>query len=568
MQPGTDNDSHQWIAGKRVLVVDQEGQELELLKSVLAQFGVLVETATDASEAVRILQREKTDLLISNLGIQDEDASILLGEIRAQALKGKAKIPAIALITHVGLVDPRSILSAGYDAYLPRSFEAETLLAMLSALSPRMDAINSAPAIESGSEIASIISETSPAGVRAGDLPTRVNPDPPAARGCGLARILIIDEDPEIHQLLSTRLKVRGFVVQNAFDRDSALRLLEDFAPDIAFLDATLPQFSFSDLLKVIRAQNWDMAVVLMMPRGTEQFAIEALRQGAADCLRKPFDREEFQTLLNRVISHLVLSRRIVTLQRQLDIEMSRAAEVQAQLLPAESPLLSDFDLAARCVPSKKVGGDFYDWIKLSPTRLTLTVGDVMGKGMSAALMMATVRAVIRGAALQNTAASTIQAAARAMDSDLERCGSFVTLFHAQLDLESGRLTYVDAGHGYVMLRRASGLLEELGPAGLPMGVFSDEIYQEGCTVLNPGDTLVVYSDGLLHALPELSRDRLSLAAQINFQESALELVSGITTRACAAGPLSDDLTVAVLHRRIHQKVTEAVIQDGEAVCA
>src|ERR1051326_7390357 len=304
-------------------------------------------------------------------------------------------------------------------------------------------------------------------------------------------RILIADDDPDIHLLLRTRLEARGYRVESAFNGAGALTLFKDFSPDVAFLDVALPGLGGLDMLQVIRAQDLDMAVVLTAASGSEQVAIDALRDSADDCLRKPFDRGEFQAVLERAVSRLMLARQNAILRRQLRIELGRAAEVQAELLPPDDPVVPGFELAARCVPAGDVGGDFYDWQPLSPTLLGLTVGDVMGKGMPAALMMATVRAAVRAAALQNGPAAAMQMAARTLDQDLNRFRSFVTLFHAQLDVTAARLTYVDAGHGYMLLRRADGTLEQLRSGGLPLGIRADEVYEERTILLDPGDVLV-----------------------------------------------------------------------------
>jgi serine phosphatase RsbU (regulator of sigma subunit) len=172
-----------------------------------------------------------------------------------------------------------------------------------------------------------------------------------------------------------------------------------------------------------------------------------------------------------------------------------------------------------------------------------------MGKGMPAALLMATVRAVLRAVGSQHSPASAVQFAAGALDRDLARSGAFVTLFHAQLDLGSARLRYVDAGHGHVVFLRADGSVEELKPWGLPLGVLSDEQYSEGTIELAPGDLLVVYSDGLTDAVPEL-RDRDALTALLKQGRTAGDIAQMLADKATAnGGPLPDDLTIVALRR-------------------
>ena len=147
----------------------------------------------------------------------------------------------------------------------------------------------------------------------------------------------------------------------------------------------------------------------------------------------------------------------------------------------------------------------------------------------------------------QNGPAAALQRAARRLDSDLARSGSFVTLFHAQLDLATARLSYSDAGHGFVLFRRADGTVEELRHVGLPLGVLSDEVYREDSIVLKPGDVLIVYGDGLTEAHPDLLMDRAELASLIEDSSSAAQIADHLIALGRGAGPLTDDLTIAVL---------------------
>ncbi len=186
------------------------------------------------------------------------------------------------------------------------------------------------------------------------------------------------------------------------------------------------------------------MAMIMMTAYGTEDVAVEALRRGADDYLRKPLESSELEAVLERTVERLELSRQNEELRRQLDeqrrrleSELARAAKVQADLLPSDVPEIPGFEFAARCVPARDVGGDYYSWIEPGPGVLAFTLGDVMGKGMPAALLMATVRAAVRAAAQLNSPAVALDLAARALGTDLERSSSFVTLFHARLDAAS-----------------------------------------------------------------------------------------------------------------------------------
>jgi serine phosphatase RsbU (regulator of sigma subunit) len=371
------------------------------------------------------------------------------------------------------------------------------------------------------------------------------------------AKVLVIDDDPEIHRLLRARLEARGYAVSDADSGEAGIKMLREVRPDLVFLDVAMSGMTGIDVLDFIRSQRFDVAVILTTAYSSEQVAIAALRHGADDYLRKPFDRSEFQAALDRTLSRLTMSRQIGQLRRelakkqvQLAEELARAAAVQADLLPIENPPLPGFEIGARCLPAREVGGDFYDWQQLPGGILSLTVGDVMGKGMSAALLMATVRAVIRAMVSQHGPADAVQHTASSLDGDLARSGSFVTLFHAQLNTITGDLRYVDAGHGQALLRRSNGDIAPLQPWGLPLGVLTTERYSEGVVTLAPGDMLVIYSDGLSEARPELFRDQATLASQLTADDTAAVTAQKLVDLATAGGgQLPDDLTVVVVRR-------------------
>jgi hypothetical protein len=234
----------------------------------------------------------------------------------------------------------------------------------------------------------------------------------------------------------------------------------------------------------------------------------------------------------------------------QLRTDLSRAARVQTELLPQQVLELEGFELAATCVTARGVGGDFYDWVETAPGRLILTLGDVMGKGMPAALLMATTRATLQALCRQHEPAAAMNLAARTLENDLQRSESFVTLFHAQLHVGQGLISYVDAGHGHAFVRRRGGSLEELRGSGLPLGFVPEERYQEGSVKLGSGDALVVYSDGLVDAHPDPALTAATMAAELHQATSAAEMVNQLAGLSESEGLLTDDLTVMVLYCR------------------
>jgi PAS domain S-box-containing protein len=226
--------------------------------------------------------------------------------------------------------------------------------------------------------------------------------------------------------------------------------------------------------------------------------------------------------------------------------QLELAARIQRQLLPQSAPTLDGYELAGACRPAQDVAGDLYDWITYTDRYLDVTLADVVGSGVPAALVMAALRTALRAASPQLQPAERVRLAAELMEPSMQSEGLFVTLFHARLDLASGELRYVDAGHGYCEIRRPGGDLVSLPVHSLPVGVAPHAQFNEGVARLEPGETLFVYSDGLIEL--ESGTVRLEdFAEQLDEGGSAADMVQrllGTTPRR-----LIDDVTVVVLRR-------------------
>ncbi len=227
---------------------------------------------------------------------------------------------------------------------------------------------------------------------------------------------------------------------------------------------------------------------------------------------------------------------------------LGQAAELQGALLPTGAPPLDGYELAARCVPAADVGGDFFDWYMSAPGELTVTLGDVMGKGMSAALLMATVRSALRAGARSGSLTEPLRLASDTIALDFEHSDTFVTLLHARLSQRTGRLSYVDAGHGYTFLLAPDGEVRHLRSQGLPLAVLPGQTYHEAVTELRPGMTFVAFSDGVAQLHPALAV-RLDALTEILAGARTAEEVVRRLTRGAAHRPAQDDVTVLALRR-------------------
>ena len=235
--------------------------------------------------------------------------------------------------------------------------------------------------------------------------------------------------------------------------------------------------------------------------------------------------------------------------------ELKIAYEIQRSFLPDAIPLLRDFELAALNLPAKEVGGDFYDFIPLSEDKLSLTIADVSGKGVPAALFMALSRTVVRANARGNSDVAEVIRDANSMITADSKAGMFVTLFYALVDSKKKSLTYVNAGHNPPLLfRETSSDLILLQAKGIALGVIEEVELEEVEIGLKSGDILVLYTDGVTEAInaacEEFGQERLMRVIKENRTLSAHDILEHIRAEVVAfAGeqPQFDDITLMVL---------------------
>jgi sigma-B regulation protein RsbU (phosphoserine phosphatase) len=240
-----------------------------------------------------------------------------------------------------------------------------------------------------------------------------------------------------------------------------------------------------------------------------------------------------------------------IALQQQEE-ELKRAREIQQMLLPNVLPQLAGVQISGAWQPALEVGGDYFDVIALDEKRLGICIGDVAGKGITAALLMANLQASFRAFA---TADASPQAVCTKLNKFLSAnlaSGKFVTFFYAVLDADRRTLIYENAGHCPGLLIRGNGAAEPLRGNGAVLGVLPDWIYQDSTVQLERGDTLLLCTDGVTEAentrLEEFGEQRLLEAARAR-NGSALDTQRAVMQQVTAycGGNFRDDATLLVL---------------------
>jgi hypothetical protein len=239
---------------------------------------------------------------------------------------------------------------------------------------------------------------------------------------------------------------------------------------------------------------------------------------------------------------------RWVEVELAADADAVQAKEIQHRLLPRHAPVIPGYDIAGRCQPAHHVGGDYFDWYLLDDTLLQFTVADVMGKGLAAGVIAAGIRAAMRATARFNTLTDAIRLTAASMQDDFDDTGTFATLFTGRLRPSQGHLEYVDAGHGLALIVDADGDMRQLDSRDLPLGADLASAWRSQETRLDPGDTLLVVSDGLLDILPERD-DVLEAARNLALSPRTADEMCDRVLQGSVGHQVTDDLTVLVIRR-------------------
>src|SRR5713226_6634387 len=240
----------------------------------------------------------------------------------------------------------------------------------------------------------------------------------------------------------------------------------------------------------------------------------------------------------------------------RLERELQVASEIQQRFQPASAPIVAGYELQGISFPCYEIGGDYYDFIQRDDGKLIVALGDVSGKGPSAALLMSSLHAAVHAHSdTHNSLAKTIGAVNRYL-VDSTPANRFVTLFYAALDPKNGSLAFLNAGHNPPLIVHAGGTMEQLAAGGLPLGIMANADFREGKTRLRPGDVLVIYSDGVSEAVnpkgEEFGPTRLYETVSRNLDASAAGIrdrIESALTKFCQGTPAADDITLVICKR-------------------
>jgi len=338
-------------------------------------------------------------------------------------------------------------------------------------------------------------------------------PAKPTSREGGQVSILVVDDTPANLQVLAGMLKDRGYKVRPVPSGKLALLAAQRDPPDLILLDINMPEMNGYEVCEQLKANEVLKSIpVIFISALTEQLdKVKAFAMGGVDYLTKPFQMEELHA---RVETHLKLrrqqveleeySRELVLTRERLKLDLALAREVQRGFLPLRLLEVPGYDFFAHYESAYEIGGDYYDFILLPQQRVAVLLGDVAGKGVVAALLMAKLCADARFCMLSEP---DLAAAVTKLNALILRSGiadRFVTLVAAVLDPATHTVALVNAGHPSPLIyRRATRTVEEAistEATGLPLGVMDGYEYGSSSIQLQPGDSIMAFTDGVTEA--------------------------------------------------------------------
>jgi sigma-B regulation protein RsbU (phosphoserine phosphatase) len=382
------------------------------------------------------------------------------------------------------------------------------------------------------------------------------------------ASILIVDDTPANLRLLSQMLAEQGYHVRPVPDGPLALAAVQAELPDLILLDIRMPDMDGYQVCERLKAdaQTRDIPIIFISALDATEDKVRAFQAGGVDYVTKPFQAAE---VLARLETHLALrglQKELLDANERMARELSLAGEVQASFLPRKVPEIPGWLISAALKPAREASGDFYDFVSLPDGLLGIVMADVSGKGAGAALYMALSCTLMRTFVQHYPAEPdlVLNAVNRRILADTS-AHEFVTVFYGILDPGTGRLVYSSGGHcpALHVHTKDGHKVHRLLRTGIPLGIFEDKTWEQETVQLDPGDVLILYTDGVTEAYVEppslFGEERLLTSVQTTVRAAEpqqllpQEIQDGIladVSRFVGGAPQSDDIALAILVRR------------------
>jgi len=374
------------------------------------------------------------------------------------------------------------------------------------------------------------------------DVPRKMTLEAETESKIDVYKVLVVDDQADVREALRLLLKSAGYLIETAESPHDALAAASYSDHDLIVVDMNYTWDTTSgqeglQLLDRLRAHN--VPIIAMTGWSTIELAVEAMHHGACDFIPKPWDNRHF---LEVVKKHLAGGPRE---RRPMDAELAIARKVQRKLQP--QPHFSAYGLECECasLAAGEISGDLYDFFAIDTGRMAFLLGDVCGKGIGAALLVANLQATIRSHQELARSPSKLMDRVNSLFFLSTRPEHFATLFFGVYDVDTRTIRYVNCGHPSPVVLRSSGESELLDPTATVLGAFQERAFEEGTATLSPGDRVVLFTDGVSEAkLGDENSDWTLEKIRRLGRDCASGLAGSLASAAASLGPQADDITV------------------------
>lgn len=381
------------------------------------------------------------------------------------------------------------------------------------------------------------------------------------------SKLLVVDDEPDLESLvkLKFRKQIRESLYDFVFARSGteALTKLGD-DPDVCLVlsDINMPEMDGLTLLqRITELKNPLLKTIVVSAYGDMKNIRTAMNRGAFDFVTKPIDFNDLEVTITKTLLHVETMKkaleehdRLVSVQRDLSI----ATRIQQSIIPRIFPPFPDrkeLDIYAEMITAKEVGGDFYDFFFIDRDRLAFVIGDVSGKGVPAAIFMAMSRTLLKAVAFQISDPAGCLTKVNDLLVTENKASMFVTVFYGIVNTATGEVEYTNGGHNSPYLLHSSGTVEPLeSVGGLFLGLAENLTYESKRISLEPGETLLLYTDGVTEAMNSrqelFGEERLLGVLQKAASSSLTEMIQSTFSdlhEFSEECPQSDDITMLAL---------------------
>lgn len=331
-----------------------------------------------------------------------------------------------------------------------------------------------------------------------------------------LPRILVVDDEPDLQMLIlqKFRKQIQNDVYEFVFaeNGEDALNKING-SDDITLIlsDINMPKMDGLTLLqKLADKNNPALKTVIVSAYGDMENIRTAMNRGAFDFVTKPIDFNDLQLTIEKSIKEVDTIRETLEMRKNflaVQSDLNTASRIQQKILPQKFPPFperSEFSIYAEMHPAKDVGGDFYDFFLIDKDHLGFVIGDVSGKGIAAAIYMAVSRTMIKGIASQILDPAECLSKVNSMLIPESDVSTFVTVFYGVLNTRTGVLSYCNGGHNLPYLVKGNTSVTQLdNTSGILLGKIEPFTFQSKQIQFEPGDRVVLYTDGVTEAINE-----------------------------------------------------------------